>query len=1308
LNPAAVLSILVKAQGVSAATGELARLEGAAKAASASTDTMAKKTKGSFTEVNKQSKYAALGVLGVAGAAVKMAADFQSSMNQLQAVSGVSTRELGKLRKEAIKLGADTKLPATSAKDAAEAMKEMVKAGVSVKDTMGGVRDVLVLSAAAGVSNAKAAEIASNAMNAFKLQGKDVKKITDELANTANASSVEITDVADSFQMAAAVFSGFQSPAIGAKKAMTELNVAIGLLGNAGIKGSDAGTSLKQALLQLTGPSNKSKDAMKALYIAAKDAGASQKLLAGISRDGATERGKELDQLIKHNKALGGSADIAYDATGKMRGLKDIIALVTKGTSKMTQEERNSYLTQIFGADATRSVIALMQAGPQAFDKMTASVTKQGAAQDLANSKMKGLKGSFEALKSSLETLAISVGTVLLPPLEKIVRAITALIPLVEKNKDVFAALGATLLVTAAGARALSVTMPLVTAGMAASTAAGGGLTGVLIGLKAAFLAIPVFAVIAGIAALVAALVIAYRQSDAFRNIVNALGAAVVSAFQTVVAAVTSATNTVVNEVGQWDSLWSAIMRGFSIVKAAAQLFFDALRAIFSVGMLLLGPIVVAALTTIKDVFSGAWTAIKGIVKGGFDVLRGIVKVIGGLFKGDFRQVWDGIKTIFTGGITALKGILKGAWAILKAPVDALATGMHDAFAHSWDRIKDLFRTSINTVIDFLNLLIKGINAIPGVPDIHAIGHIGGGGSGGNKGPSAGDLHAAGFARGGAFGRTGGMVGKSMVFMGEDAPQHPEYVIPTNPAYRKRARGLLSQAAGAIGFAQGGVYSKNDLAALWSRVNPGLGNANLMAAIALAESGGKSGAHNASGASGLWQILGVPFPGNPFDAATNARMAGAKLRSQGLGAWEAYTNGSYKQFLGGGAGGGLSGLAGSVVHFLGSAVHSVGDIIGKLPHPKGLGMMQGLGEYVLGKVTGYVKDKAASLFTGGGGGGVSGTVQDAIRIAMTMGFAHPSTGQLTGGKHVAGSYHYQGRAADFGSAGHSVGEMTGLFNALRQRFGSHIKELFYDPIGYYIKNGARVPGAIGGHSDHVHIALARGGVWGGYGKGTGGAAPGMAWVGERGPELVRFKGGEQVFSHRDSLRMLGDGVGGYASGTAHSRAVAAAKAAASKKSARQAAAIAGKQAAADHATAVRIAKQRSKHVLNPQNPADVFYARMHGIRIAPTKGLSPAQVSASGSSIGGDTGGGDTGGDDPNQPLIDAINAAAEIQTRLDDDVKAMKASIDAQTAFATSVANTSNFQLTKSLADLVSGRIVGYGVAGRAFTPGTGTDYAY
>jgi hypothetical protein len=124
------------------------------------------------------------------------------------------------------------------------------------------------------------------------------------------------------------------------------------------------------------------------------------------------------------------------------------------------------------------------------------------------------------------------------------------------------------------------------------------------------------------------------------------------------------------------------------------------------------------------------------------------------------------------------------------------------------------------------------------------------------------------------------------------------------------------------------------------------------------------------------------------------------------------------------------------------------------------------------------------------------------------------------------------------------------------------------------------------------------------------------------------------------------------------------------------------------------------HILDPQNPADVFYAKQHGIPIAPTKGVA-RDGGSGGSSSGGDTG-------DPNQPLIDALAAEAEAAKNLADQLAGVKASIDAQTQFATGVSNTSNYQLMKTLADLISGHIVGYGVAGRAFTPGTGVEHVY
>ena len=139
-------------------------------------------------------------------------------------------------------------------------------------------------------------------------------------------------------------------------------------------------------------------------------------------------------------------------------------------------------------------------------------------------------------------------------------------------------------------------------------------------------------------------------------------------------------------------------------------------------------------------------------------------------------------------------------------------------------------------------------------------------------------------------------------------------------------------------------YSYAQLEGLWVRAGGPAKLAPLMAAIAMAESSGDSNAHNPSGATGLWQILGNPFPGNAFDPLTNARMAVAKWKSQGLGAWVTFTSGAYKKFLqggvapsgsasatvpgrtpppGGAGGGGLLGVPGDVVSFFSGAATAI-------------------------------------------------------------------------------------------------------------------------------------------------------------------------------------------------------------------------------------------------------------------------------------------------------------------------------------------------------------------------------------------------
>lgn len=357
---------------------------------------------------------------------LSVATDYQSSLNMFQAVSGATGEQMASVAAEAKTLGGDMTLPATSAGDAARAMTELAKAGLSVDAALKAGKGTLQLAAAGAMDEAQAAEIAANALNAFGLSGDKATLVADMFAATANKSSVEVRDVADSFKMASAVFSAFQGPVVGSQQAMTDLTAAIGLLGNVGIKGSDAGTSLKQMLLQLTGPSSVAKDEMKGLMFAAMDASGGMEQLDDVLQGNASERAKALGELSKANPALADMGDIAYDASGKMRSLPEIIGLVSRATKNMSDEQRNAALTSIFGADATRAVIALMRAGPDAFNSMESAITQQGAAADLANAQMKGLGGAWEGFKSTLETALLTASEPLLGPLETGVRAAAA------------------------------------------------------------------------------------------------------------------------------------------------------------------------------------------------------------------------------------------------------------------------------------------------------------------------------------------------------------------------------------------------------------------------------------------------------------------------------------------------------------------------------------------------------------------------------------------------------------------------------------------------------------------------------------------------------------------------------------------------------------------------------------------------------------------------------------------------------------------------------------------------------------------
>lgn len=294
--------------------------------------------------------------------------DWTNNMNTLQAVTGATADQLKTAGEAARALGNDISLPATSANDAASAMTELAKGGFTVQQAMDAAKGSLALAAAAQISATDAATIQSQGLQAFGLQAADAGKMADTLANAANASSAEITDVAQAMAQAGTVANQFGLSA-------EDTAAAIALLANNGIKGSDAGTLLKSSLLALTDQGNPAQGAIEEL---------------GLT---------------------------VYDAQGKFVGLHQLFQELGVASQSMSDEQYQAATAVLFGSDAMRLAGVAAKDGSASYDSMRVSIDRQGAAADVAAAKTRGLPGAWERVKNSLETLQLSAYDLMQGPL---------------------------------------------------------------------------------------------------------------------------------------------------------------------------------------------------------------------------------------------------------------------------------------------------------------------------------------------------------------------------------------------------------------------------------------------------------------------------------------------------------------------------------------------------------------------------------------------------------------------------------------------------------------------------------------------------------------------------------------------------------------------------------------------------------------------------------------------------------------------------------------------------------------------------
>lgn len=578
-------------------------------------------------------------IVAAGGAAISVAANFDDAMSQVQGALGDASADTEGLRQLALQLGSDTVFSAT---EAAQAMVELAKGGLTEADIKGGALAASMDLAAAGQLNlADAAETTVQMMGSFGLGAADATRIANALAGAANASSADVSDLTQAMSQCSA-----QASLAG--WSLEDTAAALALFADHGVKGSDAGTSLKTMLQRLSAPTDQAADAMEAYGLEVRDSNGKMKDITGIA-----------DEL-----------------TGKLGTLSDA--------------ERDAALQTIFGSDASRAAAILMQSGSEGLQKYIAATNDATAAETMANAQKGELSWALENMGGAIESASIAFGSALAP-------AITAVAGVIGNVAEAFASLpsGAQTAIAVVLALVAAVGPLLVVFGsvVAMLPALSEGL--LMLGGAFAVPLAPALAVAAAIAAVVAVLVTLWNTSETFRATVLAAVDAISAKVQEICAFLAPYVQAFVDQL-------------VLTVQTAMDVLLPIIEAALTVIIAIVVPVLTSIMDTVANVFAtilstvtGVMAALSSIIQGVWQVIQGIFQtalgLIVGVVTGDFSMMSSGVSGILNGMSGIISGILQGILSV---------------FSGIWNSIKSVAVGACNAVTGAVSGAFNGIRSV--------------------------------------------------------------------------------------------------------------------------------------------------------------------------------------------------------------------------------------------------------------------------------------------------------------------------------------------------------------------------------------------------------------------------------------------------------------------------------------------------------------------------------------------------------------------------------------------------------------------
>lgn len=645
-----------------------------------------------------------VGGIGI-GSSMSTFMDFEAGLSGVQAVSQATAEEMRLLKDEAKRLGAETEW---SAVQVTEAEQLLAQAGFSVQENISALPGLLSLASAGGVELSEATDIAAGTLRAFGLEADQAGHLADVLAVAASSTNSDITGLGESMK-----YVGPAAKALGVDVEQT--TAALGMLANANIKGSQAGTTLRSAFTRLAKPTDAAASLMKEL---------------GFN---------------------------AFDAQGKMLPLDQVVGNLEKSTAGLTDQQKASAMATMFGQEAMSGMLALVEQGPDAFKELTDSLYEsEGAAEEMANTRLDNLAGQMTILKSATEGMKIELGERLAPYAKEFVEWLTPKIPIITEKivelvdkasdfatkaypavkdfmsglKDMLPIIG-NLVPAIAGIAAAIATIRIGNKisgsiktfkkwqGSVSLAAKGAG------GFKAALGAMmgPIGWVALAIGAAVTAGILLWKNWDKIKEKAGQLGSWISDKWNGIKEATSNAWESVKTTVSdKWNSLkdtvmgigpaikdavvntWTSVKEGtiakWQELKEGVSNKITELKSyiedkFFSLPDTVLEPIsrmkesITNIFNGIKDFFSGYWQVIKNIFLGALLVILDIVTLDFEKLKTDIAQIWENIKEGLNLAWEGIKQIFSGALDFIKAYSDLVWNSIKEVITYVWDTVTE-------------------------------------------------------------------------------------------------------------------------------------------------------------------------------------------------------------------------------------------------------------------------------------------------------------------------------------------------------------------------------------------------------------------------------------------------------------------------------------------------------------------------------------------------------------------------------------------------------------------------------------------